>query len=79
MRRPHEPEVFYQPIRSRGRPRSTARIAALQHCSRSVVPGRPELSHVQRDLSEAYNATNQHPEIGDIEPHSAVLAITLPQ
>ena len=56
---------------------------------RAVVPDRPELYHVERDISEAYNLADQHPEIverllammkdheADIEPHEDMLAIPL--
>lgn len=56
---------------------------------RAVVPDKPELYHVQRDISEAYNVAEQHPEIverllammkdheADIEPHQDMLAIPL--
>ena len=49
----------------------------------------PELYHVERDISEAYNVADQHPEIvqrllammkvhqADIEPHADMLAIPL--
>ena len=55
----------------------------------AVVPKRPELYHVERDLSEAFNVADQHPEIverllamlkahkADIEPHEDMLAIPL--
>jgi arylsulfatase A-like enzyme len=57
---------------------------------RSVVPEKPELYHVERDVSEAYNLAERHPEIVDrllamlkaheaeIEPHPDMLAIPLP-
>jgi arylsulfatase A len=56
---------------------------------RAVVPDKPELYHVERDISEAYNVADQHPEIverllammkdhqADIEPHEDMLAIPL--
>ena len=56
---------------------------------RAVVPGKPELYHVENDISEAYNVAGQHPEIvaqllaifeahqADIEPHEDMLAIPL--
>jgi arylsulfatase A len=56
---------------------------------RAVVPDKPELYHVERDISEAYNVAEQHPEIvdrllallkehqADIEPHQDMLAIPL--
>jgi arylsulfatase A-like enzyme len=56
---------------------------------RFVVPDKPELYHVERDISEAYNVADQHPEIverllamikaheADIEPHEDMLAIPL--
>ena len=56
---------------------------------REVVPARPELYHVERDISEAYNVADQHPEIvqrlltmmnehrADILPHEDMLAIPL--
>lgn len=56
---------------------------------RAVVPESPELYHVDRDISEAYNVADQHPEIverllemmkahqADIEPHPDMLAIPL--
>ena len=56
---------------------------------RQVVPDKPELYHVERDISEAYNIAAQHPEIverllammkdheADIEPHEDMLAIPL--
>jgi arylsulfatase A len=58
---------------------------------RAVVPEQPELYHVERDISEAYNVAEQHPEIvdrllamikaheADIEPHEDMLAIPLPK
>jgi arylsulfatase A len=59
------------------------------HYGRAVVPEHPELYHVERDISEAYNVAEQHPEIverllemmqaheADIEPHEDMLAIPL--
>lgn len=56
---------------------------------RAVTPEQPELYHVERDISEAYNVAEQHPEIverllgmmedhqADIEPHEDMLAIPL--
>jgi uncharacterized sulfatase len=56
---------------------------------REVVPEKPELYHVERDISEAYNVADQRPEIverllamtkaheADIEPHEDMLAIPL--
>lgn len=56
---------------------------------RAVVPKKPELYHVERDISEAYNVADQHPDIvarllalmkaheADIEPHEDMLAIPL--
>lgn len=56
---------------------------------RAVVPDSPELYHLDRDISEAYNVADQHPEIverllemmeahqADIEPHPDMLAIPL--
>jgi arylsulfatase A len=56
---------------------------------RAVVPDNPELYHVERDISEAYNVADQHPEIverllammkdhqADIEPHEDMLAIPM--
>jgi arylsulfatase len=56
---------------------------------RFVVPDKPELYHVERDISEAYNVADQHLEIverllamikaheADIEPHEDMLAIPL--
>ncbi|HVW00271.1 MAG TPA: sulfatase [Planctomycetaceae bacterium] len=56
---------------------------------KAVVPEKPELYHVERDISEAYNVADQHPEIverllgmmkaheADIEPHEDMLAIPL--
>lgn len=58
---------------------------------RAVVPDKPELYHVEWDISEAYNVSEQHPEIverllammkaheADIEPHQDMLAIPLPK
>jgi arylsulfatase A-like enzyme len=54
---------------------------------REVVPAKPELYHVERDISEAFNVADQHPEIverllamiqkhqADIQPHEDMLAI----
>jgi len=54
---------------------------------REVMPAKPELYHVERDISEAYNVADQHPEVvrrlltmmkdhqADIEPHEDMLAI----
>ncbi len=56
---------------------------------RTVVPDKPELYHVERDISEAYNVADQHPEVvkrllgmmedhkADIEPHEDMLAIPM--
>ena len=56
--------------------------------ARQVVPEKPELYHVERDISEAHNIADQHPEIverllslmkaheADIEPHEDMLAIS---
>ena len=56
---------------------------------RQIVPEKPELYHVERDISEAHNVAAQHPEIverllamikaheADIEPHEDMLAIPL--
>ena len=56
---------------------------------RAVVPDKPELYHVARDISEAYDVADRHPEIverllammenhkADIEPHEDMLAIPL--
>ena len=56
---------------------------------RAVVPDSPELYHVERDISEAFDVADQHPEIvarllamlkeheADIEPHDDMLAIPL--
>lgn len=56
---------------------------------RAVTPEKPELYHLERDISEAYNVAEQHPEIverllgmmedhqADIEPHEDMLAIPL--
>lgn len=56
---------------------------------RAVVPEKPELYHVERDISEACNVAEQHPEVverllsmmkdheADIEPHEDMLAIPL--
>lgn len=56
---------------------------------REVVLAQPELYHIERDISEAYNVADQHPEIvqrlltmmkdhqADIEPHEDMLAIPL--
>ncbi len=56
---------------------------------RAVVPDQPELYHVERDISEAYNVADQHPEVverllgmmkdheADIEAHEDMLAIPL--
>lgn len=56
---------------------------------RTVVPKQPELYQVERDISEAYNVADQHPEVverllkmlevhaADIEPHEDMLAIPL--
>jgi arylsulfatase A len=58
---------------------------------RAVILEKPELYHVERDISEAYNVAEQHPEIverllaqmkaheADIEPHDDMLAIPLPK
>jgi arylsulfatase A-like enzyme len=55
----------------------------------AVVPEKPELYHVERDISEAYNVAAEHPAIverllamlkdheADIEPHEDMLAIPL--
>ena len=54
---------------------------------KKIVPAKPELYHVERDLSEAYNVADQYPEIverlaammkaheADIEPHKDMLAM----
>ena len=54
-----------------------------------VLLEKPELYHLERDISEAYNVADQHPEIverllammqaheSDIEPHEDMLAIPL--
>ncbi|XZE51976.1 sulfatase family protein [Planctomycetaceae bacterium SH139] len=56
---------------------------------RAEPPGKPELYHLERDISEAYDVAEQHPEIvarllkmiedhkADIEPHVDMLAIPL--
>ena len=56
---------------------------------RAVVPDKPVLYQVERDISEAYNVAGQHPDIvqrllallkaheADIEPHEDMLAIPL--
>jgi len=56
---------------------------------RFAVPDKPELYHIERDISEAYNVADQNPEIverllammkahqADIEPHEDMLAIPL--
>lgn len=56
---------------------------------RAIVPDEPELYHVERDISEAYDVADKHPEIverllsrikeheADIEPHQDMLAIPL--
>jgi arylsulfatase A-like enzyme len=58
--------------------------------ARQVIPEKPELYHVERDLSELQNVADQHPEIverllslmkaheADIEPHEDMLAIGMP-
>jgi arylsulfatase A len=57
--------------------------------SKQVVLKKPELYHLERDISEAYNIADQHPDIverllammkahnADIEPHDDMLAIPL--
>jgi uncharacterized sulfatase len=56
---------------------------------KEVVLSKPELYHVERDISESYDVADQHPEIverllammkahqSDIEPHEDMLAIPL--
>ena len=58
---------------------------------RAVVPDEPELYHVERDISEAFDVADRHPEVverlldmmrahqADIEPHPDMLAIPLGQ
>lgn len=59
--------------------------------SKAVVPSKPELYHLEHDLSEKHNLADKHPEIvaqlmelmeahkKDIEPHEDMLAIPLPK
>jgi arylsulfatase A len=56
---------------------------------KEVVLAKPELYHLERDISESYNVADQHPDIverllklmktheSDIEPHEDMLAIPL--
>jgi len=58
---------------------------------REVVLDKPELYHLERDISEAYDVADQHPDIvdrlskmmkaheADIEPHQDMLSIPLDQ
>jgi len=58
---------------------------------REVVLKKPELYHLERDISEAYDVADQHPDVverllammkahdADIEPHQDMLAIPLDQ
>lgn len=59
--------------------------------SKQVVPAKPELYHLEHDISEKHNLADKHPDIvaklleiikshqADIEPHPDMLAIPLPQ
>jgi arylsulfatase A len=59
--------------------------------SKQVVPPKPELYHLEHDISEKHNLTDKHPDIvakllerlnthaADIEPHEDMLAIPLPK
>lgn len=56
---------------------------------REVVPARPALYHLERDISEAFDVADQHPDVvqrllkmmkdhqADIEPHEDMLAIPI--
>jgi arylsulfatase A len=58
---------------------------------KAVIPSKPELYHVERDISEKFDVAEQYPEIvaelqalmtkhrSDIEPHEDMLAIPLPK
>jgi hypothetical protein len=58
---------------------------------KEVVPAKPELYHLEHDISEKHDVADKHPDIvaklleqfenhkADIEPHPDMLAIPLPK